>query len=55
MWSLMAAQRGHSPEEIASRLMEESEKAKANGVRYAQLTAENAVVAVERQRGRAQA
>jgi hypothetical protein len=48
----MAAQRGGSIDEIASRLMGESEKAKENGVRYAQLTAENAVAAVERQRGR---
>jgi hypothetical protein len=49
----MAAQRGHPVEEIASRLAEESEKAKENGLRYAQLTAENAVATVERQRRRA--
>jgi hypothetical protein len=52
MWSLMAAQRGHSLEEIASRLMEESGKVKENGQRLAQLTAENAVAAVQKQRRR---
>jgi hypothetical protein len=50
MWSLLAAQRGHSIDDIASRLMEESSKAKENGVRYARSTAENAIAAVYRQR-----
>jgi hypothetical protein len=55
MWSLMAAQRGHGIDAIADRLMELSSKAEENGERYARLTAENAVAAVERQRGRQRA
>jgi hypothetical protein len=55
MWSLMAAQRGHGRDAIADRLMELSSKAEENGERYARLTAENAVAAVERQRGRQRA
>lgn len=49
-FALLAAQRGHSIEEIAGRLMEESSKARENGERYARLTAENATAANERQR-----
>lgn len=49
-WAMMAAQRGHGIEEIASRLMEISSKAKENGDRYAQTTAQNAVAAADRQR-----
>lgn len=49
-WAMMSAQRGHSIEEIASRLMELSSKAKENGEHYARLTAENAMAATERQR-----
>jgi hypothetical protein len=55
MWSLMAAQRGHGMDAIADRLMELSSKAEENGERYARLTAENAVAAAERQRGRQRA
>jgi hypothetical protein len=51
-WALMAAQRGHSTEEIASRLMQLSKKAKENGERYARMTAENAMEAHGRQRVR---
>jgi hypothetical protein len=40
---------------IADRLMELSSKAEENGERYARLTAENAVAAAERQRGRQRA
>jgi hypothetical protein len=49
-WAMMAAQRGHSINEIAARLMEVSSKAKENGEQYARLTAENAAAATERQR-----
>jgi len=49
-WAMMSAQRGPSIEEIAARLMEVSSKAQENGPRYAQLTAENAMAANERQR-----
>ncbi len=53
-FAMLSAQRNHSVEEIAARLMEFSTKAKENGPRYAQLTAENAMAATERQkRGRA--
>lgn len=52
MWCLMAAQRGHGIEEIASRLMELSTKAQENGEQYARLTAENAAAAVTRNWGR---
>lgn len=52
MWALMAAQRGHGVEEIASRLAELSSKAQENGERYARITAENAVTACGRERGR---
>ena len=55
MRSLMAAQQGHCIDAIADRLMELSSKAEENGERYARLTAENAVAAVERQRGRQRA
>jgi DNA invertase Pin-like site-specific DNA recombinase len=49
-FALMAAQRGWDAPDIASRLMDLSSKAKENGQRYADLTAENAVAATERQR-----
>lgn len=48
-WCMMSAQRGHSVEEIARRLMELSSKARENGERYAQKTAQNAVAATDRQ------
>ena len=41
---------GWTVEETAERLMEESIKAKANGRGYADLTARNAALAVERRR-----
>jgi hypothetical protein len=41
---------GWSIEDTAARLMEESTKAKENGERYAQLTAQNAAAAVERRK-----
>jgi hypothetical protein len=49
-YAMLCAQRGWDVSDIASRLMELSSKAKENGERYAQLTAENAVAAAERQR-----
>jgi len=49
-FAMLSAQRGHSIEEIAARLMDLSSKAKENGERYARLTAENATAATERQR-----
>jgi DNA invertase Pin-like site-specific DNA recombinase len=49
-WAMMCAQRHFGVDEIARHLMELSAKAKENGQRYAQLTAENAVAASERQR-----
>jgi hypothetical protein len=50
MWCLMAAQRSHSVEEIAARLMEVSSKADENGEQYARLPAENATAAASMQR-----
>jgi hypothetical protein len=51
---LTALSWGHSIEETAARLMEESGKARENGERYALMTAQNAAAAVERrQRNRA--
>jgi RepB DNA-primase from phage plasmid len=56
VWCLMAAQRGHSVEDIAARLLEVSEKAQENARRhdegYALVTAENAAAAAERGRKR---
>jgi hypothetical protein len=58
VWCLMAAQRGHSIEDIAARLLEVSSKAQENSRRpdegYALVTAENASSAAEkgRKRGR---
>jgi hypothetical protein len=49
LWAMMAAQRRHSVEEIARRLMELSSKAKENGESYAERTAQNAVAATDRQ------
>jgi hypothetical protein len=49
-FALLSAQRNHSIEEIAARLVEVSSKAKENGPQYARLTAENAMAANERQR-----
>jgi hypothetical protein len=56
VWCLMAAQRGHSVEDIAARLLEVSSKAQENARRhdegYARITAENASAAAERGRKR---
>ena len=49
-WAMMACQRGWDTSEVASRLMELSSKAKENGQRYAEITAENAAAACDRQR-----
>jgi hypothetical protein len=53
---LMSAQRGHSIEEIADKLLEVSAKAQENARRhdegYALVTAQNAVDAAERDRKR---
>jgi hypothetical protein len=46
----MAAQRGHAIDEIATKLMELSSKAKENGEQYARITAENATAAADRGR-----
>lgn len=47
-WCMTAISWGHSIEETAAHLMEESAKARENGERYALLTAQNAAAAVER-------
>ena len=47
-WCMTAIDWGHSPEDTASRLMEESAKARENGERYALDTALNAAAAVAR-------
>jgi hypothetical protein len=47
-WCMMAIDWGHSVEETARRLMEESVKAQENGEGYALTTAQNAAAAVER-------
>jgi flagellar biosynthesis/type III secretory pathway protein FliH len=58
VWCLMAAQRGHSIEDVAARLLEVSAKAQENARRhdegYARATAENAAEAAERGRKRGQ-
>ena len=41
---------GWSVQDTAARLMEESSKAQTNGKAYAELTARNAALAVERRR-----
>lgn len=55
-WCMMAAQRGHSIEDIADKLLEVSAKAQENARRrdegYARVTAENAAAAAERGRKR---
>jgi hypothetical protein len=48
-WCRTAYQWGHSVENIAVRLLQLSEKARADGERYAQLTAENAARSVDRE------
>ena len=53
---MMAAQRGHSIEDVAARLLEVSSKAQENARRhdegYALVTAQNAAAAAERGRKR---
>ena len=55
-WCMMAAQRGHSIEDVAARLLEVSSKAQENARRhdegYALVTAQNAAAAAERGRKR---
>jgi hypothetical protein len=45
-FALIAIDWGHSPEETAVRLMQESDKARENGPRYAETTARNAAAAL---------
>ena len=49
---MLAIDWGWGIEETAARLMEESSKARENGESYAQLTAQNAAAAVQRNRSR---
>jgi hypothetical protein len=53
-WCLMAAQRGHSIEDIADKLLEVSskaqERARLHDEGYALITAQNAAAAAERGR-----
>ncbi len=55
-WCLMAAQRGHSIEDIADKLLEVSakaqERARLNVEGYARINAQNAAAAAERGRKR---
>lgn len=50
-WCMTAIDWGWSAEDVAARLMEESDKAKENGPNYAHTTARNAAAAVIRRRG----
>jgi hypothetical protein len=50
VWCMTAITWGWTVDETAARLMEESTKAQENGERYADLTARNAALAVERRR-----
>src|SRR5579863_653907 len=53
-WCMTAISWGHTIEATATQLMEESTKARENGERYAQMTADNAAAAVaRRERSRA--
>jgi hypothetical protein len=47
-WCMIAIDWGHSPEDTAARLMEESSKARENGEEYAAQTASRAAAAVAR-------
>jgi RepB DNA-primase from phage plasmid len=51
VWCMTASTWGFGVEEIAERLIEESSKARAAGKNYAELTARNAALAVERRKG----
>ncbi len=50
-WCMTAIDWGWSPEETATQLMLESAKARENGARYAEATAQHAAEAVARRRG----
>ena len=50
VFCMIAITWGWSVDDAAERLMEESAKAHANGKAYAELTARNAALAVERRR-----
>jgi hypothetical protein len=50
VWCMTAITWGFSVDAVAERLMEESSKARANGKGYAELTARNAALAVQRRR-----
>jgi hypothetical protein len=50
VWCMTAITWGWTVDETKARLMEESTKAQENGERYADLTARNAALAVERRR-----
>ena len=49
----MTAISGHGVKATAAQLMEASTKARENGERYAQITAENAAAVARRERSRA--
>ena len=51
VWCMTAISWGFGVDAVAERLMEESSKARTNGKGYAELTARNAAVAVERRQG----
>lgn len=50
-FSLIAADRGFNADEIAAELMSRSEKAKQDGLKYAERTARRAVESVEKKKG----
>ncbi|HTR35032.1 MAG TPA: DNA-primase RepB domain-containing protein [Bryobacteraceae bacterium] len=54
-WCMTALTWGWGVEDVASKLMQESAKARENGERYALMTAQNAAAAVERNRQRSRA
>ncbi len=51
-WAMTALDWGWSVEDVASRLMEESDKARENGPQYAMNTVTNAAAAVQRRQSR---
>ncbi|PYT21462.1 MAG: hypothetical protein DMG58_32170, partial [Acidobacteria bacterium] len=52
-WCMTAISWGHGIKATAAQLMEASTKARENGKRYAQITAENAAAVARRERSRA--
>ena len=52
-WCMTAISWGHGIKATAAQLMEASTKARENGERYAQITAENAAAVARRERSRA--